>query len=213
MTRSTQTRPTSRTAGRAALRAAAALATLLLPLTLSACDDEPVGPGNAAPSPISSAPTKPFGAGCDQVPTTGPGSFSAMASQPFVTASANNPLVGTMVTWIRYAALTDELDQAPAITVFAPSDAAFEAMDAEVARTAFADPSGKLADLIRGHVVEGRLDPAQIAGTHPTLNGGEIVVNGSGAEADVAGGRISCGGIRTANATVYVVDKVLLPAG
>jgi uncharacterized surface protein with fasciclin (FAS1) repeats len=62
------------------------------------------------------------------------------------------------------------------------------------------------------HVVEGKLSPDQLAGTHKTLQGGSLEVTGSGEDFKVNGGSsVVCGNVQTANATVYVIDKVLLP--
>jgi uncharacterized surface protein with fasciclin (FAS1) repeats len=72
------------------------------------------------------------------------------------------------------------------------------------------------------HVVPGRLTPDQLVGEHTTLNGDSITVTGPAgaptvsAEQTIAGAAaatVVCGDVPTANATVYVVDQVLAPAG
>ena len=61
-------------------------------------------------------------------------------------------------------------------------------------------------------MVPGRLTPAQLAGTHKTLEGGELTVAGSGTDFTVNGNSaVVCGNVQTANATVYIVDTVLMP--
>jgi uncharacterized surface protein with fasciclin (FAS1) repeats len=62
-------------------------------------------------------------------------------------------------------------------------------------------------------VVAGKLSPEQVAGTHKTLAGDELTINGSGDKftAGPANANVICGNIKTANATVYVVDSVLMP--
>jgi uncharacterized surface protein with fasciclin (FAS1) repeats len=63
------------------------------------------------------------------------------------------------------------------------------------------------------HVVPGQLGPDQVAGTHQTLEGERLTVQGSGQDLTVgsADARVLCGNIATANATVYVIDGVLMP--
>ena len=48
--------------------------------------------------------------------------------------------------------------------------------------------------------------------THKTLGGGTITVEGSGENFTVNGkAKVICGNVTTANATVYIIDDVLLP--
>jgi uncharacterized surface protein with fasciclin (FAS1) repeats len=75
-----------------------------------------------------------------------------------------------------------------------------------------ADPKGLLTTVLTYHVVPGRLSPDQLAGTHTTLQGGTIEVAGSGDSFTVNGtAKIVCGNVQTKNATVYIIDGVLLP--
>jgi uncharacterized surface protein with fasciclin (FAS1) repeats len=62
------------------------------------------------------------------------------------------------------------------------------------------------------HVVEGKLAPEELAGTHTSLQGGEVTVEGSGEDFTVDGNAaVICGNVQTANATVYIIDQVLEP--
>ena len=62
------------------------------------------------------------------------------------------------------------------------------------------------------HVVPGQLTPSEIAGTHKTVEGQDLMVSGSGDDLKVNGNSaVICGGVHTANATVYLVDTVLMP--
>ena len=60
-------------------------------------------------------------------------------------------------------------------------------------------------------LVEGRLAPEDLAGTHETLAGDKITVKGSGEDFTVGKASVICGNVQTANATVYIVDSVLMP--
>ncbi len=138
-----------------------------------------------------------------------------MMTEPVVTAASANPLLSSLVTDIELAGLTDTLDTAENLTVFAPSNAAFEAAaaaDPEGMDAMMADPTGDLADLLAYHVVEGQLSPDELAGEHSTLQGSSLSVEGGGEEFTVNGSAgVVCGDIHTDNATVYIIDEVLHP--
>ncbi len=177
---------------------------------------ESMAPETMAPesmAPASMAPMgEQFGAGCAAVPADGEGSFSGMADDPVATAASNNPVLSTLVTAVTAANLGDTLNSAEAITVFAPTNDAFEALDPATLEAALADPTGLLTTVLTYHVVGGRLSPDQLAGTHETLQGGTIEVEGSGESFTVNGDvNVICGNVQTANATVYIIDGVLLP--
>ena len=201
----------------------AALA-LALPLSLAACgsSDADAGAASSAPMASSAAPSPsesmmadtasmPFGPGCAAVPTDGAGSFSGMASDPVATAASNNPLLSTLVTAVGEAGLGETLNTAKDVTVFAPTNDAFAAMDKATLDKAMADPKGLLTTVLTNHVVEGRLAPDMLAGEHKTLAGTTITVEGSGEDFTVGDAKVVCGNVQTANATVYIIDGVLLP--
>jgi uncharacterized surface protein with fasciclin (FAS1) repeats len=105
------------------------------------------------------------------------------------------------------------LNSAQGITVFAPTDDAFGKIPKKTLDAVLADKA-TLTKILTYHVVAGQLSPDQLAGTHKTLEGGELTVKGSGEDFTVgsAGAKVLCGNIPTANATVYVVDSVLMPS-
>ena len=154
----------------------------------------------------------PFGEACAAVPMDGEGSFSGMADDPVATAASNNPVLSTLVSAVTAAGLVDTLNSAEDITVFAPTDDAFAALDPATLDAALADPTGLLTTVLTYHVVPGRLSPDMLAGTHPTLQGGELTIEGMGEAFTVNGANVVCGDVQTANATVYLIDAVLLPS-
>jgi uncharacterized surface protein with fasciclin (FAS1) repeats len=202
----------------------AALA-IALPLSLSACgsSDAETGTASSAPMSSSAAPSPSesmsadmagtaFGPGCAAVPADGAGSFAGMAADPVATAASNNPVLSTLVTAVTEAGLGETLNTAKDITVFAPTNDAFAAMDKATLDKAMGDPKGLLTTVLTNHVVEGRLTPEMLAGDHKTLAGTTITVEGSGEDFTVGKAKVVCGNVQTANATVYIVDGVLLPA-
>ncbi len=151
--------------------------------------------------------TSPFGSACSAVPASGAGSFSGMATAPVATAASNNPVLSTLVTAVTAAGLGDTLNSAAGITVFAPDNDAFKAMDQATLTKAMADPKGLLTSVLEYHVIGQRLSPDQLAGTHKSLQGGDVTVTGSGTSFTVNGkAMVVCGNVQTANATVYIID-------
>ena len=209
----------------------AALA-LAVPLGLSACGSSASSTEAAAQSPAASASASEtpspsdsmtssapmdamnaqFGSGCAAVPKDGKGSFKGMATDPVATAASNNPLLSTLVGAVKSAGLVDTLNSAQDITVFAPVNDAFGKVDPATMKKAMGDPKGLLTKVLTNHVVPGKLAPADLAGEHKTLGGGTITVEGSGEDFTVNGkAKVICGNVTTANATVYIIDDVLLP--
>jgi uncharacterized surface protein with fasciclin (FAS1) repeats len=156
---------------------------------------------------------QPFGPGCAAVPKSGKGSFDGMSQDPVATAASNNPALSTLVTAVKAAGLVDTLNTTEDITVFAPSNDAFKSLDPATLKKALGDPKGLLTDVLTVHVVPGRLSPDQLAGEHQTLNkSSKVTVTGSGESFKVNGkSNVVCGNVQTANATVYIIDSVLLP--
>jgi uncharacterized surface protein with fasciclin (FAS1) repeats len=157
------------------------------------------------------------GSGCAgyaaKVPT-GPGSVAGMAQDPVAVAASNNPLLTTLTSAVSGKLnpgvnLVDTLDGGQ-FTVFAPVDAAFAKIDPATINSLKTD-SPTLTSILTYHVVPGQISPAQIDGTHPTVQGAPLTVTGSGTNIKVNGASVICGGVHTANATVYLIDTVLMP--
>jgi uncharacterized surface protein with fasciclin (FAS1) repeats len=197
-------------------RRAAVVGVLGLALLGAACSSNDTGTATsqAAPPTTASSMTAsgPFGAACSAVPASGAGSLEALAQDPVATAASNTPDLSTLVTAVKKADLVDTLNSAQGITVFAPTNDAFSALPKATLDKALGDPKGLLTTVLTYHVVEGQLTPDQLAGSHKTLQGGTLEVTGSGEDFTVNGDSgVVCGNIKTANATVYLIDQVLLP--
>jgi uncharacterized surface protein with fasciclin (FAS1) repeats len=158
------------------------------------------------------------GTGCaayaEQVPS-GPGSVAGMAQDPVAVAASNNPMLKTLTQALSgqlnpQVNLVDTLNSNPALTVFAPTDDAFAKIDAATLEKLKTD-SELLTSILTYHVVEGQASPNAVAGDHKTLEGGSVNVTGAGPELKVNDAGLVCGGVQTANATVYMIDTVLMP--
>lgn len=153
-----------------------------------------------------------FGAACDQIPAEGAGSFNGMATEPVATAASGNPLLATLVAAVTAADLGDTLNSAEGITVFAPVNDAFAAFPKKDLNALLKDKE-TLTAVLTHHVVGETLTPDSLAGEFETLNGDMLTVEGSGEEFTVDGNAaVICGNVQTANATVYIIDSVLMPS-
>ena len=200
-------------------------------LTVSACSDgstsstakstsSSVAASPAAPAPMD-RPMDPgaglVGPGCADYAAqnpTGPGSVTGMAQDPVAVAASNNPLLTTLTAAVSgklnpNVNLVDTLNGSE-FTVFAPTDAAFAKLDPATIDKLKTD-SNLLTSILTYHVVPGQASPAQVTGMHKTVQGDEVTVTGSGNTLKANNANVVCGGVRTANATVYLIDTVLMP--
>ena len=147
---------------------------------------------------------------------SGAGSIQGMSQDPVAVAASNNPMLTTLVKAVSGQLnpdvnLVDTLNGGE-FTVFAPVDDAFAKVDPATIDTLKTD-SAVLTKVLTYHVVPGQIEPSEIAGTHKTVEGGEVTVTGSGDNWKVNDATtVLCGGVQTANATVYLIDSVLMPS-
>ena len=208
---------TSRTARPGAITAGA-LASLVA-LTAAACGSSAssapaasgASPSHHAMAHHAMAETARFGSDCGMVPATGMGSFHGMSMDPVVTAASHNPLLTTLAKDINTAGLSADLNSMHAVTVFAPANTAFSKLPAS--SMTMMHSQAELAKILKYHVVSGHVTPAQLASGKPltTLEGGTLKPSKMGAVYEVNTADVICGNIQTANATVYVINKVLIP--
>jgi uncharacterized surface protein with fasciclin (FAS1) repeats len=147
----------------------------------------------------------------------GKGSVSGMSQDPVATAASNNPLLKTLVAAVsgkvnKDVDLVDTLNGGE-FTVFAPVDTAFAKLDKKtLALLGTPEGAKTLESVLTYHVIPGQIKPADIDGAQKTVNGAELTVTGSGDDIKVGDqASVICGGVKTANATVYLIDTVLMP--
>ncbi|MCE0763892.1 fasciclin domain-containing protein [Pseudonocardia kujensis] len=227
---------------RVAAAGATAALSLGLAACGSGSSDTAASASPMASTPVSAAPTSAapmsgaagdgvttdadvFGPACNRLPQgDAPGSLADMGPQPVASAASTNPLLTMLVTAVgKVPGLADTLDAQQGITVFAPYDGAFDQVQRQLGDQAF---NGLLANqqqlggLLSYHVVPQRYDAAGLvaAGTTTELAGGTVTIGGTPEAPTVTDGKgntakVLCGNIPTANATVFVIDEVLMPAG
>ncbi|WP_020017134.1 fasciclin domain-containing protein [Promicromonospora sukumoe] len=178
---------------------------------------EPMDEETATDDAMADPAANLVGPGCadyaEQVPD-GPGSVTGMSTDPVAVAASNNPLLKTLVSAVSGEVnpdvnLVDTLN-GDEFTVFAPVDDAFKAIDSKTMDTLSTD-SDLLTSILTYHVVPGQLTPDQVVGEQTTVEGDTIEVSGSGDELKVNDANVICGGVMTQNATVYLIDSVLMP--
>ena len=159
------------------------------------------------------------GSGCSAYAAqnpSGPGSVAGMAQDPVATAASNNPMLTTLTSALSgklnpNVNLVDTLNNGQ-YTVFAPTNAAFDKLPAATIDKLKTD-APLLKSILTYHVVQGQLSPAKVDGTRATLQGANSTVTGQGNDLKVNDAGLVCGGVHTANATVYMIDTVLMPPG
>ncbi|MFF3645414.1 fasciclin domain-containing protein [Streptomyces sp. NPDC002564] len=172
----------------------------------------PVSLGLLAPAAHADSMSGPFGPACSAVPEDGAGSFDGMADDPVATAASNNPELSTLVTAVKKAGLVDTLNNAKDITVFAPTNAAFAKIPKADLDKVLANKD-QLTKILTYHVVAEKIAPDKLAdGTFRTMEGGNLTTSGSGESYKVNdSAKVVCGNVKTSNATVYLIDSVLMP--
>jgi uncharacterized surface protein with fasciclin (FAS1) repeats len=204
-------------AASSASSAASSAASSMMPSSSMAAPSSSMAPSSSSMSSGAAMGASLVGPGCadyaKQVPT-GAGSVDGMAQDPVATAASNNPLLTTLVAAVS-GKVNPQVDLVNTLnsgefTVFAPVDSAFAKIDAGTMDTLKTN-STLLSGILTYHVVAGQLDPSQVVGTHPTVNGASVTVIGSGDTLKVNDANVICGGVKTKNATVYLIDSVLMP--
>ncbi|MFJ6645967.1 fasciclin domain-containing protein [Streptomyces sp. NPDC091290] len=203
-------------------------AAAVLPLALAACSDgssdsdkadssdrakaSATRNSDASSGSTASTMAQPFGPACSAVPKNGAGSFDGMAKDAVATAASHNPALSTLVTAVKKAGLVDTLNNAQGITVFAPTNDAFGKIPKATLDKVLNDKA-MLTKILTYHVVGQKLTPKDMEnGSFDTLEKSKVVTSGSGESYTVQGSaKVVCGNVTTANATVYIIDTVLMP--
>jgi uncharacterized surface protein with fasciclin (FAS1) repeats len=121
----------------------------------------------------------------------------------------------TLVTALDAAGLVDTLAGDGEFTVFAPTNAAFEALDPDTLQAALDDPEGLLTDVLLYHVVGGAVPAADVVG----LDFAPTLLEGRNVSIDVTDAGVVLNGeamvvttdIMASNGIIHVIDAVLLP--
>jgi uncharacterized surface protein with fasciclin (FAS1) repeats len=188
----------------------------------SSSDSMSASPASPSPSTMAGGDVNanlagPGCAGYAKAVPKGAGSVAGMAADPVAVAAGNNPLLKTLTAAVSgklnpKVNLVDTLNGGD-FTVFAPVDSAFAKLPKATVKMLSTPKGAKaLTTVLTYHVVAGRMTPEQVAGkTLTTVEGEKLKVTGTADMLKAQQANVVCGGVKTANATVYLVDSVLIP--
>jgi len=126
----------------------------------------------------------------------------------------NSPDHTTLEAAVTAANLVSTLsDQTANYTLFAPTDAAFNALPSGVVDRLLLDPTGDLASILLYHTLgseapSGGLTDGQVA---TTSQGEDITIGVNSGTVTINGATVSVADIQTLNGIVHVIDAVILP--
>ncbi|MFC4009967.1 fasciclin domain-containing protein [Nonomuraea purpurea] len=161
----------------------------------------------ARPTPTPTAGANPVGPGCAPIKK----SLSGISDKGLGTALAQIPELSMLSQAVKTADWQTKFNQAAHLTLFAPDNHAFQAIPVKTRDKIMANKQ-ELTKILGYHAVQGRLTPAELKNaTLATLQGGDLTVKGSGKHTTVNQAKLVCGDIQARNATIYIIDKVLMP--
>lgn len=192
------------------LAAAAAAIAISIPTALTAHADEPT------PEPTTITVPDVHGSGCDALKESLPGGLESIFNLPASEALAAIPEISTFSSAISGGLnpavnVAAVLDNGP-YNVFAPDNAAFEAMPAAEFEALKNDPAA-LTAFVYYHMALGLLGPNDVHGKLTTQEGKQITITGKDGDLkfdDTA--KVVCAGLTAKNAKIYVIDTALSPS-
>ncbi|MBO0834321.1 MAG: fasciclin domain-containing protein [Actinobacteria bacterium] len=154
-----------------------------------------------------------FGHGCRRLLRNSPVSPAELAGMPLRMALQRIPQLSVLSNAIQSTALTNKLDSTQPLTVFAPDNAAFAYIGAGSLRALLATKAD-LARVLTFQLVHRRVIPAELARHRvlKTLGGTKIYPAGSGSSLSVNNAFVVCGNLRTADASIYIVNRLVIPS-
>jgi uncharacterized surface protein with fasciclin (FAS1) repeats len=118
----------------------------------------------------------------------------------------------TLVSLVKQAGLAGALSRSRALTVFAPTDAAFAKVPKKTL-AALAKNKAELKAVLLYHVVKGKVTAAQASKltSATTLEGAALPIRASGGKVYVGGAQVIKANVLASNGVIHVINKVLIP--
>src|SRR5690606_1171544 len=136
--------------------------------------------------------------------------FSAKATKvvDIIAGSENHTILETV---IMESNLEDDLRGAGPFTIFAPTDAAFQALPEGTIEALLADSRGALTDILLYHTLPGKVMSSDLSDnlTVETFNGKKIQVNINGSGVYINNAMVTVVDLEAENGVVHVIDAVL----
>lgn len=119
----------------------------------------------------------------------------------------------TLAAAVTAAGLARTLQGEGPFTVFAPTDAAFAAIQKDVDNLLKPENKAKLADILTYHVVSGNAMAADLEDGQEltTVQGGKLKVAINGDNVMIGDAKVTMADVEASNGVVHVIDKVLMP--
>jgi uncharacterized surface protein with fasciclin (FAS1) repeats len=135
-------------------------------------------------------------------------------SNTVVDIIVNSPDHTTLEAAVLAAELAETLSGDGPFTVFAPTDAAFELIPADVMSSLLMDPMGSLTYVLTHHVHSGNVLSTDLSDEMmvPTVAGTELTVSISDLGVFIDGATVSTPDIVADNGVIHVIDAVMVPS-
>lgn len=119
----------------------------------------------------------------------------------------------TLAAAVKAAGLVETLQGKGPFTVFAPTDAAFAAIQSEVDKLLKPESKQKLSKILTYHVVSGKMKAADLKDGQEltTVEGSKLKVVVKDGKVMVGNAKVTTADISASNGVIHVIDKVLLP--
>lgn len=119
----------------------------------------------------------------------------------------------TLAAAVTAAGLVETLQGPGPFTVFAPTDAAFAAIQEDVDNLLKPENKAKLADILTFHVVSGNAMAADLEDGQEltTVQGGKLKVSINGDNVMIGDAQVTMADVEASNGVVHLIDKVLMP--
>ncbi len=142
----------------------------------------------------------------DQTETEAPGTIAEIAS--------NDSRFSTLVTALDSAGLVQTMQEDGPFTVFAPTNAAFDALpDGTVEDLLQPENRERLTEILTYHVVEGANMASDVQGmsSATTLQGSDVSISTSDGSVQVGGATVVQADVEASNGVIHAIDAVLMP--
>ena len=144
---------------------------------------------------------------------TSQGDATATTNENIVAVAQETPDLSILVEALSAAGLVETLEAPGPYTVFAPTNAAFEALGGTL--DTLLEPANKaeLADILTYHVVPGELTSSELSNGQmlETVQGGSLEVKIANGNVTVNGAKVANPNVEASNGVVHVIDEVLIP--
>ena len=134
------------------------------------------------------------------------------ASPTIAALAAKTPQLSTLLSLVKKAGLADELSGPGALTVFAPTNAAFAKVPKATLNSLAKNPAA-LKRVLLYHVVAGKVTAAKVVKlkSAKTLAGPSVRIRVTGMTVRINNARVTTADVKASNGVVHVIDRVLIP--